>query len=86
MIEKLIKNKWFLLLIFLIVAALTLGAATLSLVIMNKHSTLLFACGGIMLFMTIVVFAFWSYMIFNQVVLLLREEKLVKKSKNKKDE
>lgn len=84
MIEKVIKNKWFLLLIFLLVAALTLGAVTLSLILMNQHSTLLFIVGAIMLIMTIFVFAFWSYMICNQVVVLLREEKLVKKSKKQK--
>jgi amino acid transporter len=83
MIDKLIKNKWFLLFTFLIVVAFTLGATTLSFALMNKSSSFAFYLGGMMLVMTIFIFAFWTYMIFNQVVVLLREKKLVRKSKNK---
>jgi flagellar biogenesis protein FliO len=83
MIDKLIKNFWFLLISFLIVVVFTLGATTLSFALMNKSSTIAFYSGGMMLVMTIFIFAFWTFMIFNQVVVLLREKKLVKKSKNK---
>jgi flagellar biogenesis protein FliO len=82
MIEKLIKNKWFLLFTFLIVVAFASGAATLSLALMNKSSTIAFYSGGMMLIMTIFIFAFWTFMIFNQMVVLLREKKLIKKSKH----
>lgn len=84
MIEKVIRNMWFLLFTFLLVVALALGAATLSFGLMNKSSTLTFFAGGIMLIMTIFIFAFWTYMIGNQVVAILREKKLVKKSKRQK--
>jgi len=83
MIEKFIKNIWCLLLTFLIVTALGLGAVTLSLMLMNIPSTFLFCTSCILLVMTIFVYAFWSYMIFNQMVVLFKEKKLVKKSKNK---
>ncbi len=84
MIEKLIKNMWFLLFTFLLVVAFASGAATLSFVLMNESSTLSFWTGSIMLIMTIFIFAFWTYMIFNQAVVVLREKSLSKKSKNKK--
>lgn len=81
MIEKLINNMWFLLFTFLLVVAFTSGAATLSFVLMNKSSTISFFAGGILLIMTIFIFAFWTYMIGNQVGVLLKEKKLIKKSK-----
>lgn len=81
MIEKLINNMWFLLFTFLLVVAFTSGAATLSFVLMNKSSTISFFLGGILLIMTIFIFAFWTYMIGNQVGVLLKEKKLIKKSK-----
>jgi hypothetical protein len=84
MIDKLIKNFWFLLISFLIVVAFTLGATTSSLELMNKSSTMSFFVGGVLFVMTIFIFAFWTYMIFNQVVVLLKEKSLSKKSKNKK--
>lgn len=75
MIEKLIKSKWFLLFTFLIVVALTFGAATLSFGLINKSSTLAFFMGCIMLIMTIFIFAFWTFIIINQMVVLLKEKK-----------
>lgn len=84
MIEKLINNMWFLLFTFLLVVAFTSGAATLSFVLMNKSSTFSFFTGGILLIMTIFIFAFWTYMIGNQVGVLLREKKIVRKSKKQK--
>ena len=78
MIEKLINNMWFLLFTFLLVVAFTSGAATLSFVLMNKSSTFSFFAGGILLIMTIFIFAFWTYMIGNQVGVLLKEKKLIK--------
>ena len=48
MIEKVIKDIWILLFVFLLVVALTLGAATFSFKLMNESSTLTFCAGGIM--------------------------------------
>jgi hypothetical protein len=84
--EKFIKNKFFLIFTFLIVTAFTSEAVALSLELMNKPSSLLFFVGGILLVMSIMMFVFWAYMIFNQLGVLLREKKIVKKSKIKKDE
>lgn len=84
MIEKVIKDIWILLFVFLLVVALTLGAATFSFKLMNESSTLTFCAGGIMLIMTIFTFAYWTYVIGNQVVAVLKEKKLVKKSKKQK--
>lgn len=82
MIDKLIKNKWFLLFTFLIVVAFSWGAATLSYELMKKSSTFAFYLGVMMLIMTTFIFVFWTYMISNQLVVLLKEKKLIKKSKH----
>lgn len=81
MLEKCIKNVWFLVFTFLLVVAFCMEVATLSFVMMNKSSTFFFFAGGILLIMTIFIFAFWTYIIFNQLVALLKEKKLIKKSK-----
>ena len=84
MVEKMIKNMWFLLFTFLLVVAFASGAATLSFTLMNKPSTLAFWMGVFVLVMTIFIFAFWTFMIFNQMVVVLKEKSLSKKSKNRK--
>ena len=84
--EKFIKNKFFLIFTFLIITAFTSEAVVLSFELMNKPSSLQFYIGGILLVMSIMMFVFWAYMIFNQIGVLLREKKIVKKSKTRKNE
>jgi TRAP-type mannitol/chloroaromatic compound transport system permease small subunit len=79
MIEKLIKNKWFLLFTFLIVVAFSWEAATLSYELMKKSSTFAFYLGVKMLIITTFIFVFWTYIIINQLVVLLKEKKINKK-------
>ena len=84
--EKFFKNKWLIFLSFLILTATVLVVVSISLTFMNSMSTIKFYSGFVCLIMAILVYLFWLYIMFNQLILIIKEEKLLKKYKNKKNE